>query len=154
MQPGEYLNDTIIDFYLKYTLRQFLDSQAQRGHTAGDRTQPQFTFVNTFFYTKLRSKRVRGFSGTESEHTLALVRSLRKWSAIETAAERRSIFALAAPATETHRDGEGDRGSAPTYLVIPVNEQTRLRERERERETGRERERERECVCVCNEHDE
>ena len=86
--------------------------------------QPQFTFVNTFFYTKLRSKRVRAFSGTEMEHTLSLVRSLRKWSEIEPKAPggpRRSIFAAAAPPPGA-AESSGVSGRAPTYLVIPVNE--------------------------------
>ena len=104
LNPGEYLNDTIIDFHLKH-LEQRLQ-QSERSPSS-----PRFTFVNTFFYTKLRAKPTRHSKGAASD-TLAIVRGLRKWAV--QGRDRRSIFAP--PET----DGEGT--APPTYLVIPINE--------------------------------
>ncbi|KAG0577287.1 hypothetical protein KC19_5G145300 [Ceratodon purpureus] len=65
LEPSEFLNDTIIDFYIKYIQREFLSQE-------GDN---RFHFFNSFFYKKLS-----GVAGKKKKKKVPDFSKLRKWT--------------------------------------------------------------------------
>lgn len=65
LNPLEFLNDTIIDFYIKYIQREFLSLEGGR----------RFHFFNSFFYKKLS-----GVVGKKKKKKVVDYSKLRKWT--------------------------------------------------------------------------
>lgn len=65
LDPLEFLNDTIIDFYIKYIQTEFLSLEGSR----------RFHFFNSFFYKKLS-----GVVGKKKKKKVADFSQLRKWT--------------------------------------------------------------------------
>ncbi|KAJ2615061.1 hypothetical protein H4S08_001418 [Coemansia sp. RSA 1365] len=81
---GEFLNDTILEFYMRYI--------AENLRTADPALYAQCFFFNTFFFKKLSQRSKGVLSDPEISHVDTVYKRLRKWTANVELFDKRYIF--------------------------------------------------------------
>jgi Ulp1 family protease len=104
LEPGQFLNDTIVDFYLKHLEIERRDKELKCLPSSDDASSPRFLFVNSFFYTKLMTKPLAG------QQPIDIMRRLRRWTV--QGHDGASLF------TRPYRAAK----FGPSYLFVPICE--------------------------------
>ncbi|KAJ2804843.1 hypothetical protein H4R20_002341, partial [Coemansia guatemalensis] len=81
---GEFLNDTILEFYMRYITENL--------RSANPTLYSQCFFFNTFFFKKLSQRSKGALSDPEVSHVDAVYKRLRKWTANVELFDKRYIF--------------------------------------------------------------